>query len=103
MTDTAKREPKHGELWWVKLSDDSLDIATWCRSVERETAPLAPVASPEAVAALIEALDRQCDNIAFILNHMKIPEQWLEKFNKELIEDRAFLMRAKAEKLEPKT
>lgn len=40
---------------------------------------------------LRSALSRQCDNIAFILNHMSIPDNWYEKFTHELKEDRQAL------------
>lgn len=44
-------------------------------------------------AEIVEALDRQCDNIAFILNHHQLPDQWNEKFTRELEKDRALLTR----------
>jgi len=37
---------------------------------------------------LKEALSRQGDNVAFLLNHAAIPEKWYDKFRKELEEDR---------------
>ncbi len=40
---------------------------------------------------LREALDRQCDNMAFVLNHFKCPNSWFHKFNNELTEDRQAL------------
>jgi len=42
------------------------------------------------------ALSRQADNMAFILNHMTIPDQWYEKFSRELEEDRAVLAKTEA-------
>ena len=33
---------------------------------------------------LLEALDQQCDNIAFILNRVNMPGLWVGKFEKEL-------------------
>jgi hypothetical protein len=37
---------------------------------------------------LREALDRQCDNMAFVLNHHSLPDLWNDKFARELVEDR---------------
>lgn len=36
---------------------------------------------------LTKALDRQCANMAFILNHIDV-KNWYDKFQKELEEDR---------------
>jgi len=43
------------------------------------------------IERLREALDRQCDNIAFILNRVDLPKTWFEKFDSELSEDRKAL------------
>lgn len=40
---------------------------------------------------LQEALKRQSDNMAFVINHISMPEHWYEKFQRELEEDRAAL------------
>ena len=48
-------------------------------------------------AQLVEALTRQGNNMSFILNHMTIPDQYYEKFTRELSEDRAALAAAEAE------
>lgn len=37
-----------------------------------------------------EGFERQTENMAFILNHATLPEQWYEKFRRELEEDRGF-------------
>lgn len=42
---------------------------------------------------LAKALYRQMENMAFVLNHIPVPEQWFEKFNKELSEDYRALSR----------
>ncbi len=42
---------------------------------------------------LEEALERQCDNMAFILNRLDMPDQWAAKFNQELETDRVTLLR----------
>lgn len=39
------------------------------------------------------ALERQGDNMAFVINHATLPGQWLIKFEAELLEDRAALER----------
>jgi len=44
-----------------------------------------------SIAALEAALVRQADNMAFVLNHVTIPDQWQDKFMKELATDRAAL------------
>jgi len=38
-----------------------------------------------------KALERQTDNVAFILNHVALPDHWYDKFKSELEEDRAAL------------
>ena len=43
------------------------------------------------VAELEAALNRQGDNMAFIVNYVSIPDSWYEKFRRELEEDRAAL------------
>lgn len=48
------------------------------------------------VGELGEALSRQGDNMAFVLNRVTLPYQWYEKFTTELEQDRATL--AKLEK-----
>ena len=55
-------------------------IAAW----NRRPAPM------EAVAWR-EALSRQCDNMAFLLNHAPIVQRWYDKFTAELAEDRQAL------------
>lgn len=39
------------------------------------------------------ALERQTDNMAFVLNHASLPDQWSEKFDRDLTEDRTVLSR----------
>lgn len=43
------------------------------------------------VERLREALDRQCDNMAFVLNKATLPDQWYCKFSNELQEARQAL------------
>ena len=45
----------------------------------------------EENARLREALRRQADNMAFVLNHATLPDLWYEKFCDELAIDRAAL------------
>lgn len=40
-----------------------------------------------AVSKLSKALNRQGDNMSFILNHVDIPRPWQEKFQRELQQD----------------
>ena len=49
------------------------------------------------IAKLTEALEQQGDNMAFVLNHVGLPDQWYEKFTRELAEIRAALSLAKSE------
>jgi len=46
------------------------------------------------VPVLLEALNRQCDNMAFFLNRFSIPDQWYAKMMRELEEDRAAIAQA---------
>lgn len=60
--------------------------------------PIPTPAQPDTgdVAALREALERQCDNMAFILNRAQTYD-WYEKFCRELAEDRAALSKPNAQ------
>lgn len=49
----------------------------------------------------VEAVSRQFDNMAFILNHATLPEQWHEKFVKELAEDRDIIPQEQGKDDEP--
>ena len=46
------------------------------------------------VEKIIAAATRQADNVAFILNHVTLPDEWYEKLTRELAEDRAVLSAA---------
>ncbi len=48
-------------------------------------------AAPPAPSVAAKAFHRQADNMAFIINHMGMPDQWREKFMRELGEDRSAL------------
>ena len=48
------------------------------------------------VAELEAALTRQADNVAFVLNRCPLPEQWFDRFDRELREDRKLLPPAPA-------
>lgn len=43
------------------------------------------------VRKLAKALERQCENMAFVINHVTLPDSWYEKFQCELDNDRAAL------------
>lgn len=45
----------------------------------------------DEITRLREALDRQCDTMAFVLNKATLPDQWYCKFSNELEQDRAAL------------
>jgi hypothetical protein len=45
----------------------------------------------DEIERLRKALERQGDNMAFVINHVTIPNQWMEKFMRELEEDRTAL------------
>jgi hypothetical protein len=52
----------------------------------------------DEVEALREVSERQCDNISFMLERLELsdlPAAWRTKFEKELAEDRAAILRAK--------
>jgi hypothetical protein len=49
-------------------------------------------------AALAEALTRQTDNMAFVLNRVDVAEQWFDRFGSELRDDRAALAAYDAQK-----
>lgn len=51
----------------------------------------AEAANAKRVAELEAALSRQADNMAFVLNHASLPDQWYEKFLNELALDRTAL------------
>lgn len=44
--------------------------------------------------ALREALARQCENMAFVLNRASLPDQWYSKFMRELESDKAALLQS---------
>ena len=46
------------------------------------------------IRELLEALERQCDNMAFVLSHAPMPDQWYDKFSEELVQDRGAIKRA---------
>ena len=45
----------------------------------------------DEIARLREALDRQCDTVAFVLNNATLPDQWYCKFSNELERNRALI------------
>jgi hypothetical protein len=73
------------------------DLVKRLRTVARERLPIATEAAAalEAkdaeIARLREALTRQGDNMAFVLNHVSLPDQYFTKFTAELERDRAAL------------
>ena len=53
----------------------------------------AGIADPAIVPELVAALERQADNMAFVLNNATISAGRYEKLHRELAEDRAILSR----------
>jgi hypothetical protein len=47
-----------------------------------------------AAPKLLEAVERQCDNMAFILNHNPMTDSLYDKFIKELEQDRSIITKA---------
>ena len=45
----------------------------------------------DTITAIKKALERQTENMAFIINHVSMPEHWRDKFMRELDEDRSTL------------
>lgn len=58
-------------------------VSNWNRRADTQAA--------DEIARLREALERQCDNMAFTLNKATLPDQWYSKFSNELEQDRAAL------------
>lgn len=82
-------------IWPNKWPQDAAMIAFRIWKAESERDALAA-----EVGALREALSRQGDNMAFVLNNCDIPEVWCAKLNDELTEDRATLARTTAARAE---
>lgn len=75
---------KSGEQWTATC--EAARTAAW----EAFDALRAPQ-SQSSERDLARALERQCDNMAFLLNHTSLSDAWFLKFDRELKEDRAFL------------
>lgn len=71
---------------WNRGYNDAL--AAVDRELKRYFARTTSLAAQDG---LVEALSRQADNMAFILNRVDLPPQWHDKFTKELEQDRAAL------------
>lgn len=84
---------------WFTIFSDPIDLADAVASqkaaayfshkarvamgIEEDRAP------DDGLSEAARALRRQADNMAFVINHVTLPAQWLEKFMRELEEDRA--------------
>lgn len=62
----------------------------WPHRILHEAADEVDIRGGE-IAKLREALNRQGDNMAFVINNVSLPDQWRDKFMRELDEDRAAL------------
>lgn len=69
---------------WLTNIVYSQDQAKFFPCIPLYTAPPAP-------SVAVKAFHRQADNMAFIINHVGLPDQWREKFMRELDEDRSAL------------
>lgn len=61
------------------------------RPIAREILAIVDETAADEINRLRAALERQTDSMAFILNHATLPEQWADKFARELEDDRAAL------------
>ena len=79
----------------------AVDLDAMCSRLEADCLSLAGYAIDAAKAEIIRltarveeleaALIRQSDNLAFVINHVALPDAYLAKFIRELEEDRAVL------------
>lgn len=77
----AKMRLKGDDIYGLHIGEDR--EAVLCASDIRQAA--------DEITRLREALDRQCDTMAFVLNKATLPDQWYCKFSNELEQDRAAL------------
>ena len=92
MTDTTP------ERIWVRYSPNSHGAyVSSCEPSDVDDLDVAFVHADIHAAVVAErdqlkaALERQGDNLAFVLNRVSLPEAWFEKFDRELQEDRKAL------------
>ena len=91
----SELETVHGPRCWGRTSLSEEVAHCYC---QEPLTPLAPaqawqaraLAAEARVNVLEEALRRQTDNVAFVLNRVDL-RGWTEKFTSELAEDRAAL------------
>lgn len=82
------RDVEGGSVHWITRLDAS-DV-TALRDFLNGVPAIDLAAENERLRA---ALERQSDNMAFVLNHMEVQKQWYEKFTNELSENREALER----------
>lgn len=79
------------ELWHLAHRAYVLDAKSRGHGVGvKHAATLIQAAFAEREARLVGALDRQCDNMAFVINHVNL-HGFYDKFQAELEADRATL------------
>ena len=78
-TDSVSTEPLDN----IRSNECESDVGSLCTRRFR--------ALWNEIERLREALDRQCDNMAFVVNHVTLPDAYYEKFRREIEEDRGFL------------
>lgn len=78
LIERLRTRPNDAPMESERLMDEAADLITTL-TAERD--------------ALAKALDRQCDNMAFIVNHVSL-HAWYDKFKNELEQDRPALSRS---------
>lgn len=93
--DVDHEDPLDGMVSWAPIFEADGEVMAFAVATGHNSHDAARrnliVTAVNSHKALKEALDRQCDNMAFILNHMAVPDPWYEKFTNELAEDRKAL------------
>lgn len=88
LADMGPTEPKNGETWevWLNHHERFKQLADAAIKVMHDSI----AAKDREIARLREALERQCDNMAFAINHADLGSMH-DKFQAELETDRAAL------------
>jgi hypothetical protein len=68
------------------------DVIVWKQDIrDSMDAPRTMTEAARKIRELRGALQRQADNMAFLLNHVEVPQKWREKYSAELRVDSAVL------------
>jgi hypothetical protein len=100
MTET----PLHKLTGWRKYSkmimlqsklDDALELLRQIRdnevNAQDEADKFLRDHVPSKLSAVTEAFRRQAANMAFVINHIQLPDAWYKKFTEELEQDREYV------------